>query len=150
MNVNKAIICGRVTRDPEARITTSGATVVTFSIATNQHYTDKAGVKQEKTQFHNIVLWNKVAEIEAQYLTKGQECYIEGKMESRKYTDKEGIERKSFEIIGNMLQLGSKPKTQEFAGSDQYDNGAKSTEENIPTLDLDEEHRDVRIEDVPF
>ena len=156
MNVNKAIICGRVTRDPEVRTTPSGATVVSFSMATNQHYTDKAGVKQEKTQFHNIVLWNKVAEIAAQYLVKGQECYIEGKMESRNYTDKQGVERKSFEIIGDTLQLGSRPKAQEFAGSDRYDKGAKTQTaqpapaENLLTINLDEEQDEVRLEDVPF
>lgn len=170
MNVNKAIVCGRVTRDPEVRTTPSGATVVKFSMATNSHYTDKAGTKQEETQFHNITLWNKVAEIAAQYLVKGQECYIEGKMKSTNYTDKQGIERRSFDIIGDTLQLGARPKGMEYPGANQYDKGPakdatvqQAPAEEIPSINLDEEEDaapapkqaklvedEVKLEDVPF
>src|SRR5665647_1862120 len=99
MNLNKVMLVGRLTRDPEIRNTPSGQTVATISIATNRVWKDKAGQKQEKTEFHNVVLWGRTAEIAGQYLTKGQEAYIEGRLETRKYVAKDGTNRYITEVI---------------------------------------------------
>lgn len=175
MNVNKVILVGRLTRDPETRSTNTGQTVATIGIATNNYWTDKAGQRQERTEFHNIVLWGRLAEIAGQYLSKGQEAYFEGRLQSRTYTGKDGIERRVTEIVGENMQLGSRAQGQggynnaSQAGGDQsYGNrsgaprnaGASSAasgapaqkpiEEDIPTINLDEEKEEIKIEDVPF
>lgn len=169
MNVNKAIIVGRMTRDPEMRTTPSGQSVVSMSLATNNYWTDKSGTKQERTEFHNVVLWGKLAEIAAQYLTKGQECYIEGRLQTRAYTGKDNIERKTTEIVAESMQLGSRAQGGGSQGGYQGGNrsaapaaatgsvaskgpaqAAAPMEEEIPTINLDEEKEDIKIEDVPF
>lgn len=157
MNVNKVILVGRLTRDPEIRTTTSGQTVATLGIATNRFWTDKSGQKKDKTEFHNIVVWGRMAEIAGQYLMKGQEAFIEGRLESRKYTGKDGLERRVVEIIAENLQLGSRPQgAGPRGGSFTPNQGAPSASmsqpmaEEIPTINLDEEQEEVKIEDVPF
>ncbi len=156
MNVNKVILVGRLTRDPEVRSTSSGQSVTSIGLATNRFWTDKNGQKQEKTEFHNVVLWGRLAEIAGQYLTKGQEAYIEGRLETRSYTAKDGSERRVAEVIGENMQLGSKPQgggnysqgyNQAPSNQDQTKN---QQQEDIPTINLDEEEDEVKIEDVPF
>ena len=109
MNVNKAIIVGRITQDLELKTTNNGREVVSFSIATNQNWTDQSGQKQEKTDFHNIVFWGKQAATIAQYCVKGQELYVEGRLETRSWDDDSGKKNYRTEIIGNTFQFGSKP-----------------------------------------
>jgi single-strand DNA-binding protein len=160
MNVNKVTLVGRLTRDPEVRTTPSGQTVASLSLATSRTWKDKNGQKQEKTEFHNIVLWGRLGEIAGQYLIKGQEAYFEGRLENRKYTDKAGIERYRTEIIAENMQLGSKPRSAYESGTASNYNrptpAPQATQsqvpqaEEIPTINLDEEEEEVRIEDVPF
>lgn len=167
MNVNKAILVGRLTRDPETRTTPSGQTVATIGLATSHRWNDKSGQKQEKTEFHTIILWGRTAEVAAQYLTKGQEAYFEGRIQTRSYTGKDGVERKVTEIVAENMQLGSRPLGQgggSFARPDssssssprqnQYNQSkAASTpaaEDDIPTINLDDEKEEIKIEDVPF
>lgn len=162
MNVNKVILVGRLTRDPEIRNTSGGQSVATLSLATNRFWKDKSGQRQDKTEFHNVILWGRLAEIAGQYLTKGQEAYIEGRMETRKYTAKDGTEKRVTEVIAENMQLGSraqgsssapgsynKPATaaQRPAASSPK---AAEAEEEIPTINLDEEQEEIRLEDVPF
>jgi single-strand DNA-binding protein len=90
MSVNKAIIVGNLGKDPELRYTPSGDAVCTFSVATSERYKDKSGQQQEKTEWHNIVVWRKLAEICGQYLHKGSQVYLEGKITSRSYEKKDG------------------------------------------------------------
>ena len=156
MNVNKVILVGRLTRDVELRTTPSGQTVATIGIATNRFWTDKSGQKQEKTDFHNIILWGRSAEVAGQYLVKGQEAYFEGRLENRAYTGKDGVERRVTEVIAESFQFGSKPQgasaprpAQAAAPAAAAAPQAPVTEE-IPTINLDEEQGEVRIEDVPF
>jgi single-strand DNA-binding protein len=165
MNVNKVIIVGRLTRDPEVRTTQSGQSVVALGMATNNYWTDKSGTKQERTEFHNVVLWGRLAEIAGQYLTKGQECFIEGRLQTREYTAKDGSQKRVTEIVGENMQLGSRAQgapsgtpraggvaaggSGSYAGAGQNQTKAP-TEEEIPTINLDDEKEDVRIEDVPF
>jgi single-strand DNA-binding protein len=166
MNVNKVILVGRLTRDPEIRTTPGGQSVATISMATNSFWTDKSGQKQDKTEFHNVVLWGRQAEIASQYLTKGQECFIEGRLQTRVYTGKDGVERRTTEVIGETMQLGSRAQggSSQQGGSSSapraYNSApasaprkAESTqleEESIPTINLDDEVDEIRIEDVPF
>lgn len=148
MNINKALIAGRLTKDPVVRTTPSGQQVATFSVATSQTWKDKQGQKQEKASFHNIVVWGRLAEISGQYLTKGQEVFIEGRLETRDYTGKDGIKRYITEIIGNNMQMGNKPKGYAAPAPTAPDPSAKA--EEIPTINLDEDPNEVKIEDVPF
>ena len=109
MSVNKAILIGRLGRDPEVRYTPNGEAVANFSIATDEQWKDKNGERQTRTEWHNITLYRKLGEIAGQYLRKGSLVYIEGRIQSRKYTGKDGVERTAYEIIGNeMKMLGSK------------------------------------------
>lgn len=157
MNVNKVFLVGRLTRDPEMRSTSGGQTVASLSIATNRFWKDKNGQRQDQTEFHNIVLWSRLAEIAGQYLVKGQEVYIEGRLQTRKYTAKDGTERRATEIVAENMQLGQKARGQSEQG---YSASSASSipekkekkeiaEEDIPTINLDEED-EVKIEDVPF
>ncbi|MCW1888387.1 MAG: single-stranded DNA-binding protein [Candidatus Moranbacteria bacterium] len=164
MNVNKVILVGRLTRDPEIRTTPGGQSVATISMATNSFWTDKSGQKQDKTEYHNVVLWGRQAEIASQYLTKGQECFIEGRLQTRAYTGKDGVERRTTEVIGETMQLGSRAQggsAQQGGGSTPrtYNSAPASAprktesqleEESIPTINLDDEVDEIRIEDVPF
>ncbi len=163
MNVNKVILVGRLTRDPEVRNTPTGQTVATIGMATNNYWTDKSGNKQEKTEFHTVVLWGKVAEIAGQYLSKGQEAFIEGRLQTREYTDKQGVQRRVTEIIGETMQLGSRPQGATSQGGGNYQarpvastaaapsSASKPMEEEIPTINLDDEPREeVKLSEVPF
>jgi single-strand DNA-binding protein len=162
MNVNKVILVGRLTRDPEIRTTPNGQSVASFGVATNNYWTDKSGTKQERTEFHNIVLWGRLAEIAGQYLTKGQECFVEGRLQTREYTAKDGTQKRTTEIVGENMQLGSRAQGTPYGGAKPAgaaigsagaanQNQAKSpAEEEIPTINLDDEKEEIKIEDVPF
>ena len=109
MSLNKVILIGRLGRDPETRYMPNGDAVCNFSVATSESWKDQSGQKKERTEWHNITLYRKLAEIAAQYLKKGSLVYLEGKIQSRKYTGKDGIERTAFEIIASeMKMLGGK------------------------------------------
>lgn len=103
--VNKVILLGRLGSDPEVRNLPSGSKVVSFSIATSENYTNKEGVKVEQTEWHRIELWDNQANVAEQYLKKGDMAYVEGKIRTEKWTDKDGQERYTTKIRGNTLQL---------------------------------------------
>jgi len=163
MNLNKVHLIGRLTRDVELRTTPSGQTVATVGLATNRVWNDKSGQKQEQSEFHNVVMWGRTAEIAGQYLTKGQEVYIEGRLQTRSYTGKDNVERRITEIVCENMQMGSRPQG---GGSGNYNRptqtaapqtaqpmatqSAPAAAEEIPTINLDEETDEVRLEDVPF
>ena len=110
MNLNQASIIGRITRDPELRSMPNGTSLTTFSIATNYSYTDKAGQKIEKVSFHNCVLFGKSAEIFAQYVVKGQEVYVDGRIDYQEFEKKDGTKGSKTQIIVEHFQFGSRPK----------------------------------------
>ena len=104
--VNKAIIVGNLGNDPEVRRTQSGSAVATISVATSESWTDKgSGQKQTKTEWHKIVFFNRLAEVVEQYLTKGSQVYVEGKLETKKWTDKDGVDRYTTQIIARDMQM---------------------------------------------
>lgn len=107
--VNKVILVGNLGSDPEIRTLESGAKVATFSLATSESYKDKEGNKVDKTEWHNIVLWKGLAEVAEKWVKKGQTIYVEGKLQTRSWDDKEGNKRYTTEIVGqNMTMLGKK------------------------------------------
>ncbi len=105
MSVNKVILVGRLGRDPETRYTGSGQAVANFSVATDESYKDKNGERQKRTEWHRITAWGKLAEICQQYLKKGTMVYIEGRIQSREWQDKEGQKRTSFDIVANTMKM---------------------------------------------
>jgi len=109
MSVNKAILIGRLGKDPETRYMTNGEAVTNVSLATSENYKDKNGEKQERTEWHNLVFYRRLAEIAGEYLKKGSMIYVEGRIQTRKWQDKEGRDRYTTEIVVNeMTMLGSK------------------------------------------
>jgi single-strand DNA-binding protein len=104
-SVNKVILIGNLGRDPETRYTTGGDAIANLNIATTEQWKDKSGEKQEKTEWHRVVLFGRQAEIAGEYLKKGRSVYIEGRLQTRKYTDKDGVEKYSTEIVGDRMQL---------------------------------------------
>jgi single-strand DNA-binding protein len=104
-SVNKVILLGNLGRDPETRYTTGGDAVTNLNIATSEQWKDKAGEKQERTEWHRVVLFGRQAEIAGEYLKKGRSVYIEGRLQTRKYTDKDGVEKYSTEIVADRMQL---------------------------------------------
>jgi single-strand DNA-binding protein len=117
MSVNKVILVGRLGRDPETRYTGGGQAVANFSVATDETYKDRNGERQKRTEWHKIVVWGKQAEIAQQYLKKGSLIFIEGRIQSREWQDKEGQKRTSFEIVAsNFRMLGGRAEGAAAAG----------------------------------
>ena len=110
MGVNKVILIGNLGKDPEMKTTPGGSTVTVFSLATSEKYTDKNQQKQEKTEWHNIVMWGKLAETANQYLKKGSTCYLEGKITTRSWDDKDGKKVYRTEIVTNTMQFLGSPE----------------------------------------
>jgi single-strand DNA-binding protein len=99
--LNKVMLIGNLGKDPEVRYTPGGQAVANFNIATNESWTDKAGQKQERTEWHRIVVWGKAAELCGEYLSKGRQVYIEGKLQTREWTNKEGQKQYSTEVVAS-------------------------------------------------
>jgi len=108
MSVNKAILVGNLGKDPELRYTPSGTAVCTFSLATTDRFKNKQGEQQDRTEWHNIVAWAGLAEICGKYLTKGKQVYIEGRIQSRSYDDRDGNKRYITEIVASDMQMLSR------------------------------------------
>ncbi len=147
MTLNKAMIIGNLTRDPELRNTATGATVASFSVATSMVWNDASGQKQQKTDFHNIVAWRKLAEIVGQYLRKGSKVYIEGRLQTTDWTGQDGVKRYRTEIVAdNLIMLGSRDN----AGSTSMNSGANLREDLKEIQIEDESEEEIRVENIPF
>lgn len=158
MNLNKAMVIGNLTRDPEIKTTPTGTQVATFSVATNFVWNDQAGQKQERVEFHNIVAWRRLAEICGQYLRRGSKVYIEGRLQTRDWTPQDGIKRYRTEIVAeNMIMLdrggagGGRPQSpsepplpQETAGENVIDVNEPVSRGGNPS------EEEIRIENIPF
>jgi single-strand DNA-binding protein len=130
MSVNKVILVGRLGRDPETRFTGGGQAVANFSVATDETYKDKAGERQKRTEWHKIVVWGKQAEIAQQYLKKGSLVFIEGRIQSREWQDKEGQKRTSFEIVASNFRMLGGRGDGGSGGGGGYSGGAGRSEEH--------------------
>lgn len=148
MNLNKVILVGRVASDPESRTTPTGQNVCSFRMVTNRNFTDRAGQKQERAEFHSIVLWRRLAEIASQYLTKGSLVMIEGRIETHSWQDASGNKKYRTEIIGERLQLGPKSSTAKPAATDQ-ENTANPSQEEIPIIE-EEQADEIDVKNIPF
>ena len=159
MYINKAMIYGNLTRDPEMKALPSGVSVTSFSVATNRTSKDKNGVKQESVDYHNVVAFDKPAELIHQYLKKGQPIYCEGRIQTRSWDDKDGTKKYRTEIVLESFQFGPKG-----GASSEYAGGAASTTahaaptkapakaaaptEQLDTIEYPEE--DINPDDIPF
>jgi len=153
MNFNKVILIGRLTRDPENKALPSGQSLTSFGMATSRFFTDKNGQKQQQADFHNIVLFGKLADIAAQYLNKGSLVLIEGRLQTRSWQDSSGNKRTRTEIIAERLQLGPKSgHSAELSRSPGKTMPAKEPEKETPPEDIPiiEEEQEINIKDIPF
>ena len=133
MSVNKAILVGNLGKDPELRYTPSGAAVATFSLATSERYKGRDGQQQEKTEWHNIVAWRQLAEICGKFLHKGKQVYIDGRIQTRSYDDKDGNKRYITEIVADQMQmLGGRQGMGGPQGGGHDDGGYGGGEEQAP------------------
>lgn len=162
MNLNKVFLVGRLTRDPETRTLPSGQPVANFGLATDRYFTDKSGQKQQQTEFHNIVMFGRLAEIATQYLTKGSLTLIEGRLQTRNWQDPSGNKRYRTEIIAERMQLG--PRTASFQTAPPSQNQAQkeTPKEEIPIIEegdsppkpsenkLDDNEQEISVKDIPF
>jgi len=144
MNLNKVFIIGNLTRDPELRSLPSGASVVSFGVATNRVWKNQQGEKQEDTQFHNIVVFGKQAESVAQYLKKGNSVLIEGRIQTRNWEAQDGTKRSKTEIVAERVQFG--PKRRESAAASEKP--AAGEKEELETIEYPEE--EINPEEIPF
>lgn len=150
MNLNKVFLIGRLTRDPEIKSLPSGQQVASFGLATNRYFNDKTGKKQEQTDFHNIVLFGRLAQIASQYLKKGSLALIEGRAQTRSWQGIDGTTKYRTEIIGQSLQIGPKsgfPKT--ILNEGEKEKPKITSTEDIPIIEEDVEE-EIDIKDIPF
>lgn len=166
MNFNKAIIIGRLTRDPEVRTTPNGQSVASIGVATNRVWNNASGERQEKTEFHSVVAWGKLAEICGQYLTKGQLVLFEGRLETRTWESQDGVKRSKTEIIAENMQMGPRARstgeTGENTSSYQASKSQSSQKTENPAVEKpapqetpqaknqENAEEEIRIEDIPF
>ena len=157
MSINKVLLIGNLTRDPELRSTSSGQSVSNFGMATNRVWKDpNSGERKEAAEFHNIVMWGRLAEISGQYLRKGSKIYVEGRLQTRSWQDQSGNKKYMTEIVAeNMQMLDRKPQgdsqPQPPRQPAQATSQAESRQpEEIPTIQIDENQDEVKIEDIPF
>ncbi len=146
MSVNKAILVGRLGRDPETRYTSGGQAVSNFTLATDESYRDRSGERQKRTEWHRIVLWGKLAEIAQQYLKKGTMVYIEGRIQTRQWDDREGNKRTTVEIVGNVMRmLSTRAETAAAAAGATADLEASAAAADAPAA-----NPEISDEDIPF
>ncbi len=148
-SVNKVILVGNLGRDPETRYTTGGEAVTNVSIATTDSWKDKAGEKQERTEWHRVAFFGKLAEIAGEYLKKGSQVYVEGRLQTRKWQDKEGQEKYTTEIIADRMQMlgsragggggggGEPPPERERGAGGGKPAGSAPAKKNVDDLDDD-------------
>jgi single-strand DNA-binding protein len=158
MSVNKVILVGRLGRDPETRYTGGGQAVANFSVATDESYKDKNGERQKRTEWHRITAWGKLGEICQQYLKKGTMVYIEGRIQSREWQDKEGQKRTSFDIVANTMKMLSSRAEGAAAGAgssrpsggDDFESHAAPADDSYGGSAPSAGGPEISDEDIPF
>lgn len=150
MDINKAIVVGRLTRDPEVRTTPSGINVTSFSVATNFVWTDATGARKESVEYHNVVAWRKLGEIVAQYLKKGSRVLIEGRIQTRTWEGQDGAKRNRTEIVAdNLIMLDSKGM-QSPAPAAEPEIQVEETPAKPPANPVAPDEEEISVEDIPF
>lgn len=149
--VNKVILIGRLGGDPEVRYTSNGGAVANFNMATNESWTDKSGQKQERTEWHKIVVWGKLGELCGQYLSKGRQAFVEGRLQTREWQDKEGNKRYTTEVVAQNIQFLGGPGDRASSGTSEYSSGPSAEFEpsnSGPSPDFDS--KGMADDEVPF
>lgn len=157
MYINKALIYGNLTRDPEMRSLPNGTAVTQFSVATNRVYKDKTGARQESTDYHNVVVFGRQAETVSQYLRKGSGVFVEGRMQTRSWDDKDGTKKYRTEVIADRIQFGPKSGgaasgggevTSASAAKPKSASAASAAAPEMETIEYPDE--DINPDDIPF
>ncbi|HNU95368.1 MAG TPA: single-stranded DNA-binding protein [Candidatus Paceibacterota bacterium] len=149
MYLNKAFLIGNLTRDPELKALPSGINVCSFSVATNRVWKDKNGEKQEAADFHNIVVFGRQAEIVAQYMKKGRQVMVEGRMQTRSWDDQAtGTKKYRTEVIADRVQFGTNSSNRTEASSAPKANASEDDKEELETIEYPDEQ--INVEDIPF
>lgn len=149
MDLNKVMLIGRVTQDPEVRTTPTGIAVTSFGLATNLYWKDQSGQQQEKVEFHNIVAWRKLAEICGQYLNKGSKIYIEGRLQTSSWDDQSGNKRYRTEVIAdNMIMLDR--KSDSGAPKMPQEQSYSAPQMSQPNIQEQSQEEEISVEDIPF
>lgn len=144
-SLNKVLLIGRLGKDPEIRYTADGSPVANFSLATSEFWTDKNGTRQERTEWHNIVAWSRLADLSKRYLSKGRQVYIEGRIRTREWDDREGNKRRTTEVVASqMVLLGSRAEGTESSSAAA---GSRSQPEPEPSQSED---LGITDDDIPF
>jgi single-strand DNA-binding protein len=152
-SVNKVILVGNLGKDPELKHTSSGTAVATMTIATNERFKDKSGEWQDKTEWHSVVLWQRLAEIASEYLKKGRSVYVEGRLQTRSWEDKQGQKRYTTEIVASDLVLLGGGRSEEGGGSgggrssrsNDFDQSGSSEFDTTPSRGTE-----ITDDDIPF
>ncbi len=139
--INKVILIGRLGADPEVKTVGSGQQVARLSVATSENWTDKEGQKQERTEWHRIVVWGKLAELCGRYLAKGRQVYVEGRLQTRSWEDQQGAKKYTTEIVANTVQ---------FLSSGQPGQGASQSSDNYSNQEFGPEPSFDSSEEIPF
>lgn len=148
MYINKAIIYGNLTRDPELKSLPSGMQVCEFGVATNRVWKDKNGAKQESTDYHNAVVFGRQAELVKQYLKKGSGVFLEGRIQTRSWDAQDGTKRYRTEIVADRIQFGPKSGGAPYGGGNQDEQKSQEPKEKEPAIEYPEE--EINAEDIPF
>ncbi len=147
-SLNKVMLIGNLGRDPEVRYTPDGVPVASFSLATSESWTDKNGARQERTEWHNIVAWNKLADLAKRFLAKGRPVYVEGRIRSREWDDRDGNKRRTTEIIATqMVLLGSRPPGTETGTAPQ---AVQRSSQDVEPAPNDGAVGAITDDDIPF
>ena len=164
MDLNKAMVIGRLTQDPELKTTSSGQSVCRFTIATNSYWTDQTGQRQERVEYHNIVTWRRLAEICAQYLSKGRRAYIEGRLQTSSWQDQNGTTKYRTEIIADNMIMLDPPSGNSINKPNNLPNNNSTSPNNLNNVDAvmnafaqqdnssknKNDDQEIKIEDIPF
>lgn len=156
MDLNKVMLIGNLTRDPEGRTTPTGQMVTSFGLATNLVWTDAAGVKQKRAEFHNIVAWRRLAEICNQYLKKGNKVYIEGRLQTKEWQGQDGVKKQRSEVVAeNMIMLEARggsytPSAPAPQPRENFQQPVTPPQNAVPAKEVDEGVDEIRVEDIPF
>ncbi|MBP8689712.1 single-stranded DNA-binding protein [Patescibacteria group bacterium] len=151
MDLNKVMLIGNLTKDPESRTLVNGQSLSMFTVATNRVWKDASGNKKEQAEFHNIVAWGKLADIANQYLKKGKKVFIEGRLQTRSWDDQNGVKKYKTEVIAeNISMLDTKGSSYQAQNnnSEASETTINNPEEELPIVDADTE--EINIEDIPF
>jgi single-strand DNA-binding protein len=152
MNLNKIFILGNITRDPETRSLPSGQPVANFGLATNRMWKDQSGTAQKKTEFHNVVLFGRLAEIAQQYLKRGSLVMIEGRVQTRSWQGQDGSTKYRTEVVGENMQMGPRSSSgstgSSQANSDQQESQQQPAEQQVDTVEYPDD--EIKPDDIPF